>query len=113
MMAALDVLDPMTRQALNGDTRARADGRAALSRVRALMRAAGGRNLLERWRDRRLTDMNVTISNAVTHYEAFYLLRVFEKPHPYAAETHEAAESEFRSASRRYQEARSLYRALR
>ena len=114
MIAALDVVDPKTREALEGNGRARSEGLAALNRVHALMAAAGGRrNLLERWQDQSLTEMNLTISNAVTHYEAFYMLRVLDEPHPFAAKTREAAESEYRGASRRYQEARSRYRSLR
>ena len=112
MIAALDVVDPKTLGALEGDGQARSDCLAALNRVHALMAAAGGRrNLLERWQDRSLTEMNLTISNAV--YEAFYLLRVLDEPHPFAAKTREAAESEYRGASQKYREARSTYRSLR
>jgi hypothetical protein len=74
------------------------------------MDAAGGRNLLERWDDRALTDLNVKISNAVTHYEAFYMVRVTEDQ--FAAQTREAAAVELRAASQRYGEARSSYRRL-
>src|SRR5262245_66417632 len=51
IVAALEVVDRTTGKALDGDGRARSDGQAALDRTRALMRAAGGRNLLERWQD--------------------------------------------------------------
>ncbi len=112
IVAALDVVDQKTSKALEGDGQARSDGQAALGRARELMRAAGGRNLLERWQDQALTDMNVSISNAVTHYEAFYMLRVLDEPHPYAAKTREAAEAEYRGATRRYEEARRAYRRL-
>ncbi len=74
------------------------------------MRAAGGRNLLERWSDRALTDLNVSISNAVTKYEAFYMVRVTEDQ--FAAQTRAAAAAELQGASRRYEEARSSYRRL-
>lgn len=77
------------------------------------MKAAGGRNLLERWRDTTLTDLNLDIHNAVTKYQAFYMVRILDPPHPYAAKTREAAESELSGATRRYEEARSLYRRLR
>jgi hypothetical protein len=112
IVAALDVVDQNTSKALDGDGQARSEGQAALGRARGLMRAAGGRNLLERWQDQALTDMNVSISNAVTHYEAFYMLRVLDEPHPYAAKTREAAEAEYRGATRRYEEARRAYRRL-
>jgi hypothetical protein len=112
IVAALDVVDQNTSKALEGDGQARSEGQAALGRARGLMIAAGGRNLLERWQDRALTDMNVSISNAVTHYEAFYMLRVLDEPHPYAAKTREAAEAEYSGATRRYEEARRAYRRL-
>lgn len=113
IMAALDVVDPKTRLALEGDQEARAEGAAALRQAKALMQTAGGRNLLERWDDRALTSMNISISNAVSHYEAFYMLRVYDKPHPYASKMREAAESEYRGATRTYHEARSQYRNLK
>jgi len=82
-------------------------------RVNALMKAAGGRNLLERWQDRALTDLNVRINNAVTHYEAFYMVRILDEPNQFAAQSREAAAAELDGAARRHEEARSLYRRLR
>jgi len=113
MIAALDDVASQSEKAFSGDRQARADGEAALGRLRALMNAAGGRNLLERWRDAALTDMNLDISNAVTHYEAFYMVRILEEPHQFAAKTRKAAEDELRQGARSYSEARSAYRRLR
>jgi hypothetical protein len=113
IVAALDELGRQTQAASKGDRQARTDGRAALARVSALMDAAGGRNLLERWQDRALTDLNVKIHNAVTHYEAFYMVRVVDEPEQFAASSRAAAESELRAALRRHDEARSSYRRLR
>jgi hypothetical protein len=113
MMAVLDELEPQARAALGGDGKARADGEASLHRVQSLMRVAGGRNLLERWNDRALTDLNVDINNAVTHYQAFYMVRILDESHPYAAQSRSAAEAELAGASRRHEEARSLYRRLK
>ena len=113
MMAVLDELEPQARAALKGDSQARADGEASLRRLQSLMRVAGGRNLLERWSDRALTDLNVDINNAVTHYQAFYMVRILDESHPYAAQSRTAAEAELTGASRRYEEARSLYRRLK
>jgi hypothetical protein len=113
MMAVLDELEPRTRAAFRGDSKARADGEASLHRLQSLMRVAGGRNLLERWNDRSLTDLNVDINNAVTHYQAFYMVRILAESHPYAAQSRTAAEAELTGASRRYEEARSLYRRLK
>jgi hypothetical protein len=110
IVTALDELAQQSQAASRGDQEARSNGRVALRRVNALIDAAGGRNLLERWDDRALTDLNVKISNAVTHYEAFYMVRVTEEQ--FAAQTREAAAVELRAASQRYGEARSSYRRL-
>jgi hypothetical protein len=113
MIAALEVLDRQTEAALGGDQQARSDGQATLRRVVALMRAAGGRKLLERWDDRALTDLNVDIHNAVTHYQAFYMVRILDDSHPYAEHSRTAARSEFVNGNRRYNDARVGYRRLR
>jgi hypothetical protein len=112
MMAVLDRLAERTDAASQGDGAARTEGRTELGRLEALLTAAGGRQLLERWNDRAVTSLNVDINNAVTHYRAFYMLPVFDEPHPYAAKSREAAGSEARAARRRYEEARRLYRQL-
>jgi hypothetical protein len=112
MMAALDELAPQASAAMRGDRQARSDGQATLRRVRGLMRAAGGRNLLERWSDRSLMNLNVQINNAVTKYDAFYMIRILEEPNPYAAQSREAAESELRGAQSAYADAQRIYRRL-
>ena len=113
MVAALDQLALQSQAALRGDQNARSEGQATLRRLRSLMNAAGGRKLLERWKDSTLTDLNVDISNAATKYDAFFMVRILDPPDPFAAKTREAAESELSGATRRYEEARSLYRRLR
>ena len=112
IVVALEEVARLSDLASRGDRQARADGRATLSKVNALMREAGGRNLLERWDDRALTDLNVRISNSVTHFDAFYMVRVLDEPDPYAATTREAADSELRAAIRNQREALSYYRRL-
>ena len=110
IVAALDDVAQQSQAAARGDKEARSNGQAALKRVNALMKAAGGRNLRARWNDRALTDLNAKINNAVTHYEAFYTVRVTDDQ--FAAKTREAAANELRAASLRYEEARSSYRRL-
>jgi hypothetical protein len=112
MMTALTDLDRQTQAALGGDQQARSEGQATLRRVVGLMKAAGGRQLLERWNDRALTDLNVDISNAVTHYQAFYMVRILDESSQFAETSRAAAKSEFVNANRRYEEARRLYRRL-
>jgi hypothetical protein len=113
MMAVLDELDAQTAAAFKGDSGARAEGQASLRKVKGLMQAAGGRKLLDRWRDRALMDLNVDINNAVTHYQAFYMVRIIDEPDSRAALTRQAAEAELNGAQRRYNEARGSYRGLR
>lgn len=113
MIAALDELEPQSRAALNGDKQKRAEGRATLRRLVTLMKAAGGRGLLERWRDPALTHFNVTLHNAVVRFQAFHMLPVKEEPHMFAAKTREAAAAELHGATRNYQKARLLYRQMR
>ena len=112
IVIALEEVARLSDLASRGDKQARADGRAALARVNALMREAGGRNLLERWEDRALTDLNVRISNSVSHFDSFYMVRVLEEPDQFAAKTREAADSELRAAIRNQREALSYYRRL-
>ena len=112
MIAALDDLDRQTKAALDGDAQARQDGQATLRKVMALMSAAGGRQLLERWNDRQLTDLNVDISNAVTHYQAFYMVRILDPSSQFAKESRAAATAEYQGATRRYEEAKRLFRRL-
>jgi hypothetical protein len=113
MVSALEELDRQTEAAFNGDQQARSDGQSTLRRMIGLMKAAGGRQLLERWDDRALMDLNVDIHNAVTHYQAFYMVRILEEPNQFAATSREAARNEFIGGRRRFNEASQLYRRLK
>jgi hypothetical protein len=112
MIAVLDELERQTKAALDGDRQARSDGQASLRQVIALMNAAGGRQLLERWDDRSLTSLNVTINNAVTHYQAFYMVRILDDASEFAKKSRAAATAEYEGANRRYEEAARLFRRL-
>jgi hypothetical protein len=113
MVAVMDELDPQVRAALGGDQRARSLGQASVQRLRSLMTAAGGRKLLERWSDATLTEFNVDVNNAITHYEEFYMIRILDNSSPFAAQSREAAEHAARRASTRYEDARRGYRRLK
>jgi hypothetical protein len=56
--------------------------------------------------------LNVQINNAVTKYDAFYMIRILEEPNPYAAQSREAAASELRGAQSAYADAQQIYRRL-
>ncbi|HET7695822.1 MAG TPA: hypothetical protein VFK57_08955 [Vicinamibacterales bacterium] len=112
MIATLEDLDRQSKAALDGDAQARAQGQAALRRLRGLVSAAGGRQLLERWPDRPLTDLNLDISNALTKYEAFYMLGPVDASSRFARESRAAATAEYEGGNRRYEEAKRLFRRL-
>ena len=112
MIAAIDELEPRSRDAMKGDKQARSAGRASLGRLIGLMKAAGGLKMLDRWQDRALTDLNLNIHNAATKYQAFYMTPILEEPNPFAAQSREAAASELSAATSRSESARSLYRSL-
>jgi hypothetical protein len=111
IVAALDELRHQSEAAASGDRRARTDGETTLSRVNALINAAGGRNLLE-LEDRTLRSLNLRISNAVTGYTAFYMVRILEEPDQFAAQTRRAAATELSAATRSHEEALSSSRRL-
>jgi hypothetical protein len=112
MIAALDDLDRQTKAALDGDRQARSDGQATLRRAMGLMKAAGGLQLLERWDDRRLTSLNVNISNALTKYQAFYMVRILDDSSQFAKQSRDAATAEYDGGHRNYEEARQIFRRL-
>ena len=112
MMTALDELDRHAKATLEGDARAQSQGQAALRRVFALMGAAGGRQLLERWPDRTLTDLNLDISNAMTHYQAFYMICLRNDPNEFTKTVRAAATAEYEGGNRRYEEAKRLFRRI-
>ena len=113
MVAVMDELDPQIRAALNGDQEARNSGQKNVRRLRALMNAAGGRKLLERWSDAALTDFNVDVNNAITHYDEFYMIRILDSSSQFAAKSRDAAQNAASAASRRYEDARRSYRQLK
>ena len=112
MIAALDDLDRQTKAALDGDRQARSDGLATLRRAMGLMKAAGGLQLLERWDDRRLTSLNMNISNALTKYQAFYMVRILDDSSQFAKQSRDAATAEYDGGHRNYEEARQIFRRL-
>lgn len=113
MVAVLEELDPQVQAAASGDPQARSKGRDNVRKLRGLMNAAGGRNLLERWSDRALMDFNVDVNNAITHYEAFYMVRILDGTSQLATQSQDAARAEANAASRRADEAMNLYRRLK
>lgn len=112
MIAALDDLERQTKAALDGDAQARSDGQATLRRGMRLMSAAGGLQLLERWPDRTLTELNLSISNALTKYQAFYMVRILDESSQFAKESRAAATAEYQGASRRYEQAKRIFNRI-
>ena len=58
MVETLDRLAPQIDRMLSGDAQARSEASASGSDLRGLLKKAGGLNLLERWNDRALTNLN-------------------------------------------------------
>ena len=73
------------------------------------MKSAGGMQLLERWNDPLLTEINVDVHNAVSHYSAFYMLRSRASRIP-SPPNEEAARAEMLGGKRNYLSARTNYR---
>jgi hypothetical protein len=113
MIAGLEELDRQTKAALGGDRQARSEGQATVGRVMALMKAAGGMRLLDRWNDKSLTELNLNIHNAVTHYQAFYMVPILTDPDPYAEQSRQSAQHEFDRGNRRYTNASRLFRLIK
>jgi hypothetical protein len=113
MIAALTDLDRQTQAAFAGDGKARAEGQESVRRVIALMKAAGGLKLLDRWDDRALMAFNLDVHNAVTHYQAFYMVGPVKESSQFAETTRAAAKSELDGGTRNYEDARRLYQRLK
>ena len=97
MIRVLDRLRPDLEATVQGDKAADSKARDEYQELRTLIRSAGGRNLIEQWRDEELTRLNVRIWNAYTSYGAVVLL-------PNA--------TDLRGAEASHDEAKSIYGGL-
>lgn len=115
MMATLDRLAPQIEKMLDGDASARSDASAGVRELRTLLNKAGGRNLLERWDDRALTSLNITISNTFHHHEACMMVagQMFGRAPLGDEKFREAARSECRAYRRPYADATRAYGRVR
>jgi len=98
MIATMDKLDAHMDAVLKGDKRARAEALVQYNELGALIKKAGGRNLLERWQDESLNRLNLSIWNAYTRFQGALLM---------------PNDSDANGARRRKEEARSIYESLR
>lgn len=97
ILAAMDALRPELEGAVDGDEEAERRARRAYRKVRKLIKSAGGKDLLQEWRDRRLTDLNSQLYKAYTNYWAC---------------TISPSESELREAAQHHDAARRIYDSL-
>ena len=98
ILALMDELKPLAVEAIDeGDRESRKTARRAYRKLRKLIKKAGGKNLLEEWRDHRLTDLNEALWNAYTHYWAV---------------TRSPNDVDFQDAERNHDEARRLYDSM-
>jgi hypothetical protein len=112
MIAALDALAPLSQSALKGNKQSRLDGEAALRQLMPMVSEAGGERLLERSKDRDMSDLRAEIHNAVARYRHFYALSVPPDYHPIAARARQQAQWELDRAARHHESARNLYRQI-
>jgi hypothetical protein len=115
MVATLDRLAPQIESMLKGDESVRSGARDSVRELRGLVRQAGGRKLLERWDDRALMNLNVDISNTLTHHEACMMVagQLFGKPPLGDKKMREPAKAECQAYRSPYAEASRGYRRLR
>jgi hypothetical protein len=115
MVATLDRLDNQVERMLRGDLHAKLQAADSVSELSRLVRKAGGRDLLERWDDRSLTNLNVDIWNTYTHHAACMMVagQLFDKPPLGDEKKREPAKSECRAYRSSYAEASRLYRRLK
>ena len=115
MVATLDRLAPQIESMLSGKESAKYDARAGVRELRDLLKKAGGRNLLERWDDRKLMDLNVDIWNTYTHHEACMMVasQLFGRAPLGDEKMREPAKAECKAYRSPYADASRAYRRLR
>ena len=113
MVATMDRMRPLLEAALEGDQAARSEARGLLRELTELLRKAGGRNMLERWQDTSLNDLNLHISNAYFHYQTFLILPSPSPNSPIAPEVRGALEDELRAGNRSHDSAKYMYEGMR
>lgn len=114
-MTTLDRLAQQTEAMLSGDERAGSERRTSVGELRELLNKAGGRNLLERWDDRALTDLNVDIWNTYSHHQSCTMVanQLFGRAPLGDEKYRDAARTECSTYRRAYREASIAYRYLR
>jgi hypothetical protein len=115
IMDSLDRLSPQVDAMVAGSEAARSEATLTLSRLGRLLSKAGGhRNMLERWSDRPLNDLNLSIWNTYSHHQACLMVsRGLFSSGPLAEKSRSAATSECRAYRRPYESAKREYRYLR
>ena len=115
MIAKLDVLDGQVDSMLDGEEASRAEALASVRDLRKLLDKAGGQDLLERWDDRSLTNLNVDIWNAFTSHEACMMVagQLFGKAPLGDEKYRDAARSQCTAYRQAYRDASGAYRYLR
>jgi hypothetical protein len=115
MMATLDRLAQEIEKMLAGDESARSDASAGVSELRSLLKKAGWRDMVERWDDGALTNLNVDIWNAFSHHEACLMVagQLFGRAPLGDEKNRERARAECSVYRRSYEEASRAYRRLR
>jgi len=115
LMATLDRQATQIENMLSGDEKALSEARTTLRELRRLLKKAGWRDLVERWDDRALTNLNVQIWNAFNQHEACLMVagQLFGRAPLGDEKNREPARSQCKAYRGSYQDATSAYRRLR
>jgi hypothetical protein len=107
MITKLEEMTPLLEAALKGDRKSRKKGVKTLRDLEALITAAGGiHNMLGGCgdEDRALGNLNVYITNAYFHYDAFLMVTMIGSESPAAKPEFEKGQAELEGAKRKYKD---------
>jgi hypothetical protein len=103
MITKLEEMTPLLEATLKGDRKSRKKGVKTLRELDFLMTAAGGiHKMLGGWEDRALGNLNVYITNAYSHYDAFLMVTMIGSKSPAAKPEFEAGQAALEGAKRKY-----------
>lgn len=103
MITKLEEMTPLLEATLKGDRKSRRKGVKTLRDLEALITAAGGiHNMLGGCEGRALGNLNVYITNAYSHYDAFLMVTMIGSKSPAAKPEFEAGQAALEGAKRKY-----------
>ena len=105
MITKLEEMTPLLEATLKGDRKSRRKGVKTLRDLEALITASGGiNNMLGGCEGRALGNLNVYITNAYFHYDAFLMVTMIGSESPAAKPEFEAGQVALEGAKRKYKD---------